>query len=82
MGRSGSMTRAPGFVERLLRSRRASTSRSISYSDGCMGRAAIVDRKKRQERVAAVCGTYSHKKSRIQYGCCEISLDDPTFKNL
>ena len=53
------MTRAPGLVERLLRSRRASTSRCISYSDGCMGRAAIDDKKKRQERV---CGTYSHNK--------------------
>ena len=41
------MTRAPGFVERLLRSRSASTSRCISYSDGCMGRAAIDDKKKR-----------------------------------
>jgi hypothetical protein len=72
------MTRAPGLVERLLRSRRASTSRCISYSDGCWGRAAIDDKKKRQERV---CGTYSHNKSRNQYGC-KIPLDDPSFKNL
>ena len=76
------MTRAPGFVERLLRSRRASTSRCISYSDGCMGRVVIDDKKKRQERAAAVCGTYCHNKSRIQYSCCKIPLDDPSFKNL
>jgi hypothetical protein len=34
MGRSGSMVRAPGVVERRLMSRRASTSRCISYSEG------------------------------------------------
>jgi len=39
------MTRAPGVVERLLMSRRASTSRCISYSDGCRGRGAIDDEK-------------------------------------
>ena len=70
------MTRAPGFVERLLRSRRASTSRCISYSDGCLGRAAIDDKKKR------VCGTYSHNKVTDPVWLLRIPLDNPSFKNL
>lgn len=41
LGKSGSMARAPGVVERRRRSLRASTSRWISYSDGCRARAAI-----------------------------------------
>lgn len=35
IGRSGSIVRAPGVVERRLMSRRASTSRCMSYSEGC-----------------------------------------------
>lgn len=43
MGKSGSIVRAPGVVERRLMSRRASTSRWMSYSDGCRVRVAIVE---------------------------------------
>ena len=54
------MTRAPGLVERLLRSRRASTSRCISYSDGCLGRAAIDDKKKTSRTGLGLRATKSH----------------------
>jgi hypothetical protein len=58
------MTRAPGFVERLLMPRRASTSRCISYSDGCMGRAAIDDKKRREDDgLWGLTATASHGSS-------------------
>jgi hypothetical protein len=46
LGKSGSIVSAPGVVERRLMSRRASTSRWMSYSEGCRVRVAIVELKK------------------------------------
>jgi hypothetical protein len=41
LGKSGSIVSAPGVVERRLMSRKASTSRWISYSEGCRVRVAM-----------------------------------------
>lgn len=67
------MVRAPGAVERLLRSLRASTSRWISYSDGCSAMEANVMVEEKDVDVGssskAVSVTESNPDHHHKMGC-------------